>query len=171
MVKEYTFDRVIMSPEEFEGLLEINRQDVYYVAAMTVAALCNYKDGAEKCHAMINMLKNPAEPMSVYEKQFLRDRLSGKEYKPYSYLSGTAPQNGYIPAFPAKVQVADNPYSFITEDWATLLLQSSGADSQRQIKLRRKKSTGEWFLVEQFLLADIREPVINEQGAVIDPWA
>ena len=148
MVKEYTFDRVIMSPEEFEGLLEINRQDVYYVAAMTVAALCNYKDGAEKCHAMINMLKNPAEPMS-----------------------GTSPQNGYIPAFPAKVQVADNPYSFITEDWATLLLQSSGADSQRQIKLRRKKSTGEWFLVEQFLLADIREPVINEQGAVIDPWA
>ena len=44
MVKEYTFDRVIMSPEEFEGLLEINRQDVYYVAAMTVAALTGPKN-------------------------------------------------------------------------------------------------------------------------------
>ena len=42
---------------------------------------------------------------------------------------------------------------------------SGGADSARQIKLRTKPSTGQWFLWEQFLLADIRKPVSA------DPWA
>ena len=40
-----------------------------------------------------------------------------------------------------------------------------GADSARQIRLRTKPSTGQWFLWEQFLLSDIRVPVSA------DPWA
>ena len=38
------------------------------------------------------------------------------------------------------------------------------------IKLREKKSTREWFLVEQLILSDIREPVNDADGNTVDPW-
>ena len=49
------------------------------------------------------------------------------------------------------------------EGYATLYLRSGGADSPRQVKLRRKGE--QWFLWEQFLLSDIRTPAKD------DPWA
>lgn len=51
------------------------------------------------------------------------------------------------------------------QGYLTLHIRSGGADSPRQIKLRQKPSTGQWFLWEQFLLSDIRPPVSA------DPWA
>ena len=170
MKKEYNFDRILMHLEDFIALIEENRHDVYFVAAMTVIALCNYKENPELCFAMMDELKNPADPVSVYEKQFLNDRLKGKEYKPFSYFAGSNPDNGYAPRSPYRITVSSNNYSFNDEHWAVLWLRSSGADSERQIKLREKKSTQEWYLVEEFLLSDIREPVRNENGEVIDPW-
>ena len=170
MSREFTFDEIIMEPERFSSLAQSGRQDMYYVAALTVVALCNYTVSDENCHAMLDMIKNPAQPTSVYEKQFLRDRLRGKEYKPFSYFSGASPMNGYTPDEPYKITVESNPYSFTGEDRAVLYLRSGGADSPRQIGLRKKLSTGEWFLVEQFLLSDIRDPVRNEAGETVDPW-
>ena len=66
---------------------------------------------------------------------------------------------------PYAVSVASNPYSFTNENWAVMHVQSSGADSLRQIKLRKKPSTGQWFLNEIQCLSDIRIPV------EADPWA
>ena len=54
---------------------------------------------------------------------------------------------------------------FDNENWATLWVKSSGADNERQIKLRRKPSTGEWFLNEIQCLSDVRPPASE------DPWA
>ena len=70
-------------------------------------------------------------------------------------------------AEPYTVTVFENPYSRsqINEGYLTLHVNSGGADSPRQIKLRHKPSTGQWFLWEQFLLSDIRKPVSA------DPWA
>ncbi len=170
MKKEFNFEKLDIQLEDFLALLDENRQDVYFVAAMTAVALCGYKENPEKCYAMLDELKNPAEPVSVYEKQFLRDRLKGKEYKPFSYFAGSKPENGYVPHAPYRITVSSNSNSFADEHWAILWLRSSGADSERQIKLREKKSTHAWYLVEEFLLADIREPVRNEKGEVIDPW-
>ena len=48
---------------------------------------------------------------------------------------------------------------------ANVQVESGGADSPRQIRLRTKPSTGEWFLWEQFILSDIRPP------KSADPWA
>ncbi|MGP1429241.1 MAG: DUF6935 domain-containing protein [Fusobacterium sp.] len=59
----------------------------------------------------------------------------------------------------------ENPYSFSSENYATLYIQSGGADSQRLIKLRKKLSTGQWFLNEILCLSDIRIPYST------DPWA
>ena len=73
--------------------------------------------------------------------------------------------NGYTPVMPYTITVHDNPYSYPEENWATMHIKSSGADSDRQIKLRRKPSSGQWFLNEIQCLSDIRVPV----GA--DPWA
>ena len=114
---------------------------------------------------MLDKLKNPAEPVSVYEKQFLRDRLGGKDYKPFSFFDGTNPQNGYTPSEPYKISLRTIQEVLPGDDRATVWLHSSGADSDRQISLRKKPSTGEWFMVEQFLLSDIRIPVSE------DPWA
>lgn len=170
MKKEYNFDRILMESQDFNALLSENRTDVYFVAAMTVVALCNYKDDPAKCYEMLGMLKNPADSVSEYEKQFIKDRLKGKEYKPFSYFSGSSPDNGYTPGSPIRITVSSNPYSFNDEHWAILWLHSSGADSERQIKLREKKSTREWFLVEQLILSDIREPVKDADGNTVDPW-
>ena len=49
--------------------------------------------------------------------------------------------------------------------WATMFVKSSGADSPRQIKLRKKPSTGQWFLNDIQCLSDIKVP------ANLDPWA
>lgn len=166
MNKDYIFEEIDISVEDFRELCSSNRSDLYFVAAATVIALCNYRVSAEKTAEMINVLKNPMDPMSVYEKQFLRDRLSGCDYKPYSYLNGTSPENRYTPSHPYTVSVISVPsLSFQDEGWARLFLKSSGADSNRELRLRQKKSTGEWFLVEQMLLSDIREPVDPESNA------
>lgn len=59
----------------------------------------------------------------------------------------------------------ENPYSFSNENWATMYIQSYGADSPRSMKLRKKPSSGQWFLNEIQCLSDIRLPVED------DPWA
>lgn len=170
MYKEFNFDKIIMTVEDFNALLSHNRQDVYFVAAMTVIALCNYKEEPDRCYSMMNCLKNPAEPLTVYDKQFLRDRLGGKAYKPYSFFAGSSPENGYRPSKPYRVNITSVNSSFVNENRAVLWLHSSGADSDRQIKLREKRSSHEWYLTEQFLLPDIRQPIVDDSGKVIDPW-
>ena len=59
-------------------------------------------------------------------------------------------------------QYSTNEYS---QGYLTLWLSSGGADSPRQVRLRTKPSTGQWFLVEQMLMVGIRTPVSQ------DPWA
>ena len=51
------------------------------------------------------------------------------------------------------------------ENRAMLYVKSSGADNPRGIKLRKKPSTGQWFLNDIQCLSEIKEP------AEEDPWA
>ena len=101
------------------------------------------------------------------DKQFIADRFRDKDYVPRSYFEGATPENNYEPAQPYTLKFFENPYSRdnFNEGYLTLHIKSGGADSARQVKLRTKPSTGQWFLWEQFLLADIRTP------AAADPWA
>ena len=93
------------------------------------------------------------------------ERLRGKEYKARSFLAGATPENSYQPTTPYTITVNENPYSFDEENWATLYVTSGGADTPRPIKLRKKPSTGQWFLNDIQCLSDIRVPVAE------DPWA
>jgi len=159
----FIFDNVPKNAAELSALPETELISPFQAAALTVLALCRYGEDTAACIDMLNLLKGP-QPLSPYEQQFLRDRLRGKDYLPYSYFAGASPQNNYSPAQPLTLTIQADPYSFAEEGYAKLLVQSAGADQPRPIKLRRKGQS-QWFLWEQFLLSDIRQPVAD------DPWA
>lgn len=162
--KTFTFSKLPQNVEELKALPEASMSDPFATAALTVVALCRYGESVQDCIDMLNYLKGP-QPLSPFEIQFLRDRLVGKTYKPFSFIKGSSPQNSYTPTQPYTIEVSAGVYAYQEQNYAKLDIVSSGADSPRQVKLREKPSTGQWFLWEQFLLSDIRIPV--EQ----DPWA
>ena len=149
---------------EMQAMPQADLQSPYGTAALTIAALCRYGESVDDCVQMLDFLRGP-RPLSPMDKQFLRDRLVGKAYVPISYFEGTSPQNDYTPSVPYRITVKKNPYSEQGEDFLTLYVHSSGADSDRIVEVRRKPSTGQWFLWEAKCLSDIRVPVSA------DPWA
>lgn len=161
---DFVFTSLPTNVSELKALPEAVLNSPYKTAALTLAVLCNYANDPDSTFEMLDFLKGP-ENVSEYEKQFIRERLKGKEYKSFSYFGGATPENGYTPVKPYTISVNENPYSFPDENWATLYVKSSGADSPRGIKLRRKPSTGQWFLNDIQCLSDIRIPV------EADPWA
>ena len=160
----FTFTTIPRSVEDLKALPESDLSTPFKTCALTMLVLLNYADDVNATIEMLNFLKGP-EPMNPYQIQFLKDRLVGKEYVVRSFFEGSSPQNNYIPTEPLKITGFDNPYSYPEAGWATLHLNSTGADSPRQIKCRLKPSTNQWFLVENLALSDIRTPV------AADPWA
>ncbi len=145
-------------PKTVEELLEIPEASLdtpFKAAAMTVLALCRYTENVEDGIKMLDFLNGPKE-ISNYDKQFLRDRLAGKEYLPYSYFKGTSPENNYTATAPYTVIISDNQYSYQDDGYAKLYINCTGADSPRPIVLRKKDN--QWFMWEQFLLVGIRVP-------------
>ena len=164
ITERFVFNTLPTNEAELQALPEFALDTPYKTAALVLAVLCNYDKDADATFAMLNVLKGPEE-VSVFEKQFIKDRLDGKQYKVFSFFEGASVENNYTPALPLAVNVSSNPYSFTNENWAVMHVQSAGADSLRQIKLRKKPSTGQWFLNEIQCLSDIRTP------AAEDPWA
>ena len=160
----FTFTTIPRSVADLKALPESDLSTPFKTCALTMLVLLNYADDVNATIEMLNFLKGP-EPMNAYQISFLKERLAGKEYVVRSYFEGSSPQNNYIPTEPLKITVFDNPYSYPEAGWATLHMNSTGADSPRQIKCRLKPSTNQWFLVENLALSDIRTPV------AADPWA
>lgn len=149
--------------EGFKALPQAAMANPFDTAALTVAALCVYPMNKEASLQMLDFLRGP-RPMSTMERQFIADRFRDKDYVPRSYFNGAVPSNDYSPSAPYTVTVTENPYSYAEENYANLYVTSGGADSPRAIKLRLAKD-GKWYLWEQFILADIRQPESS------NPWA
>ena len=115
--------------------------------------------------AVNTAVQNIGKGRNHTEKSFMKDRLNGKEYKVRSFFEGATPENDYTPNKPYVISVIENPYSFDNENWATLYVTSGGADNPRNIKLRKKPSTGEWFLNDIQCLGDIRLPKSEDKWA------
>lgn len=165
MSKErFVFNSLPKTVAELQSLPEATLDSPYKTVALTMVALCRYTESVEDGIAMLDWLKGP-EAVSPFEQQFIRERLSGKAYKVFSFFEGATPENEYKPNEPFAITISDNPYSFKDENWGTLYVTSGGADNPRTIRLRKKPSTGQWFLNEIQCLADIRVPVAQ------DPWA
>lgn len=158
------FPGIPESFEEFSSLPEAGMKTPFETAAMAVLAFCVYPKNRELSIKMLNLLRGP-RPLSGMDINFIRDRfMDGKDYIPLSYFEGAKPENDYTPDMPLKIVVSENPYSYENDGYAKLFVQSGGADSLREIVLREAKD-GKWYLWEQFILADIRQP----ESA--DPWA
>lgn len=163
--KSFTFQAIPKSLPELQALPEAGLTDVYATAALTVLALARYEQDRDASLAMLDWLKGP-DNLSVAERQHIADRfMDGKYYKVRSFFDGATPANDYTPSTPLRIQVSSNPYSFDNENWATLYLSSGGADNPRPVRLRKKPSTGQWFLVEIQFLGDIRTPVARDKWA------
>ena len=163
--KTITFQDVPRNMEEFLALPESSMDSPFKTAALVVLATCVYKENRELCIQMLDHLNGPND-MSASGTQFLDERLKGKEYKPYSFFEGSSKENGYVPTKPLKISIFSNAYSKRDETHMSLWLTSSGSDAPRQIDLRLKPSTGEWFLNDPCnFLGDIKTPVSE------DPWA
>lgn len=160
----FKFTSLPTNLSEMQALAEASLDSAFKTTALTILALCRYEDNPDEAIEMLNFLKGPAE-VSTYEKQFIRERLAGKMYKVRSFFAGATPENDYTPTKPYTITVSETPYSFDEENWATLYVTSGGADNPRPIKLRKKPSTGQWFLNDIQCLADIRVPASK------DPWA
>ena len=160
-----TFDTLPKTLEEMMKLKEANLAAPEDTAALTVAALALYPLNREESIRMLNWLRGP-RPLSEMEKQFLADRFrDGRDYIPLSYFAGASVENNYTPANPYVLKMSDSHAPIAEEGYRILDLKSAGADHARTITLRLKPSANQWFLFDQTLLAQIREPAKN------DPWA
>jgi len=165
MMYRITFEKLPTTLAELQALPQAKLQKPEDTAALTVAALCAYPESPEDCFEMLNFLRGP-RPLSVMEKQFIRDRfLDGKDYIPRSYFAGATPENDYTPSVPYAVEFTDSVTPVAEDGYKRFDVRSGGADTARPITLRHKPSTGEWFLWEQILLAGIRAPKSR------DAWA
>lgn len=162
--ESFTFTALPESLAQLQAMPEAALDSPFKTTALTIAVLCAYEKNPDSCIEMLNFLKGPAD-VSTYEKGFIKERLNGKFYKTFSFFEGATPENGYKPNTPYVIRVSENPYSFDEENWATLYVTSGGADNPRPVKLRKKPSTGQWFLNDIQCLSDIRVPVEE------DPWA
>jgi hypothetical protein len=160
----FTFDALPQTLEALRALPEAKLDTAFKTTALTILALSRYESDPQTAYAKLSWLKGP-EDFSTSEKSFLQDRLRGKEYKVRSFFEGATPENDYTPNKPYVISVIENPYSFDNENWATLYVTSGGADNPRNIKLRKKPSTGQWFLNDIQCLSDIRLPKSEDKWA------
>lgn len=164
----FSFASIPASLAEFQSLPEAELKSPFATAALLVLAYNAYPSNKDASLEMVNFLKGP-DALTPMDKQFIRDRfMDGKDYVPRSYFAGTSPANSYKANVPYTVTVEDNPYSYQNENYATLYIRSSGADSARPVTLRCKPSTGQWFVFSdsfKAILTGIRTPADQ------DPWA
>lgn len=162
--EQFTFPNLPTDVASLMALPEATLDSPFKTAALTLVALLQYENNPETCFAMIDALRGP-DPMTAMGRSFIKDRMEGKAYKARSFFAGATVANNYTPTAPYTITVSSNPYSYPDPNWATLFVQSAGADSLRQIKMRLKPSTGQWFLNDIQCLSDIRTPAAD------DPWA
>ena len=160
---DVVFERLPDNFEQFKALPQASLFDPFSTAALTVLAFCFYPQDKETSLVMVDYLRGP-RPLSNMDKSFIADRFRDADYVPRSYFKGANPQNNYNPSQPYTVTVFENPYSYDTENYAKLFITSGGADSPRNVMLRKAKD-GKWYLWEQYILVGIRQPEST------NPWA
>ena len=161
--EKIVFENMPMSYEEFISLPQAKMTTPFETAALTVLAFCFYPMNKDMSLKMLDYLRGP-RPLSGIDKSFIADRFRDKDYVPRSYISGATPDNDYMPTEPYTIEISENPYSYDNQGMAKLYVRSGGADALRAIELRKAKD-GKWYLWEEYILSDIRQP----ESA--NPWA
>ncbi|MBQ7653016.1 MAG: hypothetical protein IJS93_01445 [Clostridia bacterium] len=154
----FRFDYLPKTLADMQALPEASMDTPFKTAALTVCALCAYGEDRSAGLEMLNWLRGPyQQPMSQGEIQFLNDRFrDGQKYVAYSYFNGAKPENEYTPSAPFTITITANQYSYQDGGYCNLWLRSGGADSPRNIKMRRANDV--WYLLEQCVMVGIRQP-------------
>lgn len=105
--------------------------------------------------------------MNGMDIQFLRDRIKGRGYIPRSYFEGSSVKNDYTPNVPYKITVSEYAYTYQSEGYAKVQVQSSGADSPRPIELRRRAINGSYGVILHSLIYELRLRLILGHKGVI----
>ena len=92
--ESFTFFALPKNVSELQALPEASLDSAFKTAALTLVALCRYRDSIDDAVAMLDFLTG-TESVSPYEKSFYKDRLYEKEYIPFSYFNGALPSNNY----------------------------------------------------------------------------
>ena len=120
----------------------------FKTAALTVLALCAYAADKSIGTEMLNFLRGP-RPLNGQEISFLNDRFrDGKTYLPFTYFTGSTPDNNYTPSQPYTLVIGSNHVSNEEPGCMKLFIPCGGAYSPHPIKLRQRGSDGKWFLWE-----------------------
>ncbi len=160
----YTFNKI---PTNMDDLADVDQylDEPTFAPALFVMIMCNYENDKDTCMKMLDVINGPRE-VNNYDVSFYDDRfMDGKYYKPFSYIDGATPDNNYTPDKPYKVHVYNDMYGTRDEGYKNFLMKSSGSDSKRRVTVRNKPSVGLWYLVEEMLFADIREPKKDNEWA------
>ena len=159
-----TFDKLPANIEELKAMPEASLNQPEYTAALFLAVMMHYPENKEETFEMLEFLKGPYG-LSTYEKQFLADRMSdGQVYVVRSFFNGTSPDNDYTPSIPYTIET-ERGFAQELDGRMKIFIKSSGADTKRNILLRHKPSTDQWFIEDQMLLGMIRAPKSQ------NPWA
>ena len=159
-----TFSALPRRLSELQALPQAALREPWDTAALFLAAMDAYAEDRNAALEMVDFLRGP-RPLSPMDKQFLQDRMRDGAYVPRSFFRGASPQNNYAPDAPFTLVFEETPYTWANEGYCQLWIRSGGADSPRSVQLRKKPSTGQWFLNEIQCLGDIRLPKAE------DPWS
>lgn len=151
-------------PVNIEAYGEIDITDEYKTAAAAVMALAVYETDPDTSVNALGYLMGPAG-ISVHDKNFVGTQFKECPCVARSYFEGAVPENNYTPV-KYSLTITENSHSRDTENFVVLYVSCGGADSPRNITLRKQLSTGCWY-VYSFggLLAGVKTPASE------DPWA
>lgn len=154
-------------PKSVDDLKQYDLTKPENTVALTIAALCMYPTDKEVCYAMLDYLMGP-EDLSQHDRYFIRDRfMNDVDYIPRSYFKGATPENDYQ-GEEGNIEVLELAHTRDIEKdgYLTFWVRSGGADNPREIRVRTKPSTGEWF-VNMFagLLLGVKTPKSRNKWA------
>lgn len=166
--RDFSYDRLPATLDELKALRQ-NPADPFEVCALAVLALNAYESNPQEFSLMMDYLNGPDE-VANHDLQLVQGQFAhaGAKYTVKSYFKGAVPENNYTPSVPYTITVHDNIYSYQNQasGYVSLFIPSGGADSDRQVTLRFKASTNEWFITGwQGLLMGIKTPT------EANPWA
>ncbi len=162
--KDITFDAIPETLDELMAVKGSDLKDPFFTAACAVVAFYVYVKNKEEGLKIMDYINGPTDT-AIRDQQEWELRLTDKDYLPRSYFKGATPENNYAPKAPYTIHIEESPNSNQTPGYTTLYINCGGADSPRPVTLRKKESTGQWFLWQEMLTGDIRIPKAQ------DAWA
>ena len=149
-------------------------KDPALVTAITVAALHRYTENDKDAVAILDFLAGPAGPISAYKQQHFLMQLKtrGFSYIPFSYFNGATVANGYKPSAPYSITIHETPYTDLfgytklegNKGYYEYYCKSDGVDSLTRKVRVRQAANGNYYLIDEYLLAEIKAP------AASSPW-